>query len=524
VDYLAPEVLLAVLTAAVGIYVLLPEHRRLRFQLRMHLLDWVVLISSVAMVHYILFLPVVESLGLAFDLGPWRWGFTPALASYAILGGAVAFVAVRTGRSRLARRRIGAFGRLMDELRYEDRYAELFFVLEGSLSDLRKAYHGDYLLVKLRRRWSPTDSEVYLSALRGESPSPPPAFVRKLARILPSYEATADQARDVVRRLLLTESFAERVATTKPYVGLTVLNQPFVERSDFQDLWFRALLDDTRSVLYFEISNNDNLSGLHRYYIRPENKIISFFFGDCEVAEHMAVYRSFGNYAQQDLDRRWAESTDRYNQPFGGFAEEEASKSALYASLRLFDIMVSESFYQGIRWHMWLYYLPGLADRILRNMDPVPQVDLTLEWPTPYHFFLYEAVSMLRHWVEIVEAAPKEQENAVLSAVDVRHDNANIPKSAALALGSIIGKVLEDSRLNWRFKEYLFEIGLRSARDLLEKGIRPEYGRLLLLSLARSGVRSKNERTYLELADRAFEGADHVLRFRLEDEWRPLVS
>lgn len=253
-DTLAPEVLLAVLTAAVGIYVLLPEHRRLHLKLRMHRLDWVMLISSFLLVHYILFFPVLESVGLTVDLGNWRWGFTPALTSYLILGGAIAFVAVRTMRSKLSPSRIPALGRLLDELRYEERYSELFFVLEENLSGLAKAYQTNYWPVAIRRRLAPTVAEMHLSGLRQEEPLRlPPKSVRKLVGLLPTFSASQAGATDIVRRLMLSEEFAERVASTKPYLGVELLSQPFREREDFQDLWFQALLDNLRSVLYFEI-------------------------------------------------------------------------------------------------------------------------------------------------------------------------------------------------------------------------------------------------------------------------------
>lgn len=518
-DALAPEVLLAILGAAVTVYSLLPAGRRLQLHLRMRRLDWMVLLLSIVLVHYILFYPILAALGFALPLGPCRWGFTPALASYSVLLGAGLFVGTRAYFARLSRRRLPVFSRLLESLRFDGRYSELFVLLESNLEELGQAYGTDYPLARLRRRLAPTTGDLLLAAHKGENVSAPGRLRRWVAARLPTYVEAADQARDLVRRLLLSRELAERLASTRPYLALDLFGQPFRELDDFQDLWFAALLSNPNSVLHFEVQNNQNLASGSRYYIPNENRILRFCFGNAEVAKDRAVYRSFGEYILHDLQVRRGDPNDRYNRPMGNFRESECWGSGAFVSLRLFGIMVPEALHQGITWHMWLYYLPHIVDGILENLSPAESADPLAEWPTPYHFFLYEVVSMLRDWIEMAEEVPIDQENARLDEPRLFHDNASIPKSAVLALGTVMSKVLHSDRLSTRFKDYLFEMPLSTALDMVKANKRPEFGRLLLASVAQAGPHLRDDAAHRTVVADAFARQDHFLRFELKDDW-----
>src|SRR4051812_9835260 len=108
------EALLTLFGLVAAVYTLLPIERRLELGLRLHRLDWGILLAGILLVHYIFFFPILESLGLAPNLGPWRYGFTPPSASYLILVTSVALVVLRARKPRLSPNKIDQFRSLSE--------------------------------------------------------------------------------------------------------------------------------------------------------------------------------------------------------------------------------------------------------------------------------------------------------------------------------------------------------------------------------------------------------------------------
>jgi hypothetical protein len=120
---------------------------------------------------------------------------------------------------------------------------------------------------------------------------------------------------------------------------------------------------------------------------------------DAARAQELAIYKPFGDYGLRKLAGLRSEpAADRYNSPLGFYAERDKWACPLYAVIRFFDIMVLEALHQDIQWHMWLYYYPHFVKDILFNLAPHDSVELEREWPTPYHYLLYEIISNLCTW------------------------------------------------------------------------------------------------------------------------------
>ena len=119
--------LITILSLIVAVYALLPSERLLDLKIKFAWYDRLVVLSGVAVVHYILYLPALQELGWAFPLGPWRWGFTSELATYTIFGAVLAWGLVRLRFGHLDRRRAFAFGHLATKLLHERRYIGLRF-------------------------------------------------------------------------------------------------------------------------------------------------------------------------------------------------------------------------------------------------------------------------------------------------------------------------------------------------------------------------------------------------------------
>jgi len=489
------EGLLAVLALLVGIYAVIPSERRLDLRLRLTRFDWATLFGALLVVHYIKFWPVLYAFGLAPDLGPWRWGFEAESASYTVLVGAGVLVWLRSRARRVGLSSIGTFRDLTERELFDGKLSDLLFLFEGHLEALFRVYRVDYVLPRLQRRLDPPMFHFLVD--QANAPTQPTrmraawsALKRRVAAVLPAYEEERGLAEDVVRRVLLAEPFVAYIARARPYFALRVLQQEGRERNDFVDLYLRALLADPTSVLYFEVRHNDAYKGgMYRFQIDPRNRLLHFLLDDAQVAQGLGVYKPLGDATQEYLDELHAKpSADPLIEPTRDY-EEQRWKWRPYATIRFFDLMVREALYQGVEWHMWLYYLESIARRMIRNLAAVqPNVDLSREFPTPYHYLLYEIVDALRDWIRAAEDVPEDQANVVLENEHADHENGNIPKSAILALGMTMRHVIEAATLSVPFKAYLLEMLLRAYFEMLSLPRMAPYARVLKNTLIKGGV------------------------------------
>jgi hypothetical protein len=485
--------LLTLLGLLVAAYAVLPSERRLDLKLRLTTLDWVVAGAALILIHCIQFYPTLLRLRLVPRLGPWPWGLTSENASYLIVLVAAGFISVRSGLAKVRPSTISSLRDLLERLLFEERFSEVLFLLARHLPALLRVYHQDYTLPRLRKRLMP---EPWLLLPRSTSRSD--RLRALVGRLVPSYEDSQSTAADIVRRLLLYEPFVSYLAKARPYLALSVFDHAFLELEEFLNLYLRALLMDTTSILFHEIKNNQNLSRRHRYHIPPENKLLHYLLADARVAEKLAVWKPLGDFAVEFLDKQFQiRIADQYNLPLGTYYEDGRWKCPLHVFVRFFDAMVLEALYQGITWHMWLYYFPPIVERIVRNLNPdTSTVDLSDEWPTPYHYLLYELFSAMIDWIEAAGDVPPDQENVVLKYETVDHENENVPKSAIIALGDCLRHVMPASNLDGRFKAYLLTVVLRSYFDLVQNPAMRPLSRVLRDVIVQGGRGHKDAKEY----------------------------
>ncbi len=478
---MSPEALLAVLVLAVAVYTVLPVERRLDLRLRIGPLDWAILAIAFFLIHYIKYYPVLDSLGIAPHLGPWRWGFDPELASYLIITVTFTLVWIHSRSTRLTHRKLPLLQFLAERLILERKFSDLFFLLER-----------------------------HLGALKQFTARQPSGEAKRVGSL---------EAHNILRRVLLSDDVAREMARSRPDLGLMVLELDLWERWEFLNLFGRALLGDSSSLLYFELRQNQNLLRGNRYYIPPENRLIYSLLHDAHRAHDLGIYKPFGDFALSELRRLGiSPESDHHNFPLGDYCERDRWTCPVHAVIRFFDIMVLEALHQNVLWHMWLYYFPSITEQIVKNLQPHAEVDLDGEWPTPYHYLLYDIVKTLCNWVEELEEVPSSQENVVLENTDVRHQNNNIPKSAILALGQCFRKLLLSKKLEQGFKGYLVEIPLGLVKELRQKE-RQDYADVLAKSVAQAGWSKLAEGTdyFCELAA-SLRCTDPILRLDLQDD------
>jgi len=518
---MSAEGLLTLFGLVLTVYTVVSPERRLEMRIRLGLFDWLLIGACLAAVHYILLFPVLDSLGLAPALGPWRYGFTPETASYTIIAGTTTIVWLRATMRPIPLRRIPALRELLERLLEQRRFAEVTYVLQRHLNRLQRAVSGDLVSVKLRKALCPSPVDLFLEAHREEQATPwyRNKVTRAFARMLPTHERPQIAATDLMRRLLAHEPFVADMASVDPYFGLGIVRAGLDPYKDFQALWIAALLNDRHSVLYYEIQDNQVSDGAHRYRLLPSNRLLSFYFSDPHVAEKEAIYKPCGDFVHSYLDQLLRDKeNDPYNQPLDDFYETGRWRDPVHAVLRMFDFMIPESMHAGIAWHMWLFYLPSFVDKCERNLQVASTIDEGKEWPTPYHYFLYEAVSCLRNWYDESEELEANNPNRGVGVVDLSLDVANITKSAALALGEVCATIFGSYKLLPKFKAYILEVALRDFNHVSPRQPLSDKQRLLLASISNGGGRYVSDRAaHRERVRSILADVDPLLRCGVEE-------
>lgn len=521
------ELLITVMTLVAAIYAVVPRERQLDLLLRIGFFDWVVVIMTSFFVFYLEFNDFCSARGWVLSR-PWPQGMTPQNTIYLVLLVAVAILIFRLRFKRLSKGKIGRFRELIEQLYWDESYGELFVVLQNNLAQLFRIAKSDSVLSRLRDYLRRTTGDLTVAEISQllnatgdhDVPAPQknrrhsPEFVRRLAakllELVPEHNEAQGTAREVIGAILLSPKLVRALVRTRPYFGLDIIRQwtYSYERYDFLSIYLSELVRDTTSIFYQEIANNANLLSGYRYRIPESNRALHFLLSDVKFAHDNSVYKPIGDYALSYLNELARDpANDPYNRAMESVPDPGASESPLHATVRFFDIMLEEALHQGHEWHMWLYYLPLIVEKVVRNyrlVDPLASPDD--EFPIRYSFLLYEIFSAMRNWVKSLEDVPLDQPNVVLISTRADHENGNIPKSAMLALCACARHVLQSDNLTVRFKNYLVDIVFWLYFDLRSKPKLHDYATVLGRAISQGGTyRPRDDRKYQSALIAAFE-------------------
>jgi hypothetical protein len=319
------EGLLAFVGVLIGAFTVLPSDRRLDLRLRMGWGDIGLLVLAILLVHLIYFQPVVFALGWS-GFGPWRWGFSPESATYAIALATTLVVGLHSQLTPLPRRKMKAARALMESLLHEGRVSEVVALLERHYESIHQAAFEKSIWKRLQERVSPPPpfriNVTWQKEGGGElmpsfTAENPPALARSyrakkwIAERIPVGEQAEEEAQILVRRLYHSQVFVKGLAKSRPYFALDLLEAESRDRYALQDLLFRELLLDPASILYYEVGNNQNISSGGRYWLDSSNRLLSFYLVDAEVAHEMGVYKPLGDWALDNLDERFSNGFDK---------------------------------------------------------------------------------------------------------------------------------------------------------------------------------------------------------------------
>lgn len=512
-----PSGIFTILGLAVAVYALIPREKRLDLGLRISTSDWLVIGSTLFVVHYIIYFPILEEIGLVFDLGPWRYGFNEKNTIYLIFLGLGAFIIFRAKTAKFKRSNIGSVNELFEELLLEKKYGELALLTEKHIREILKIKNSNsfrnQLAIKTR---PPSYCDIHLGNKKlGYLDKKFPRLLQWISERLGKEDVAPEMATNIIRRLIHNYGFVRHLSISRPYLGITIIEIDSGFKEDFLKNFFYNLLEHEGSVYYYELEHTQNITSNNRYYLSKTNRLLYYLFNDIKVSQDLAIYKPVGDKVCEVIDYD-IKLSDRYNEPLGTYYESQRFRCPIDSSVHFFEIMIIESMHQGIRWHMWLYYFPTFVRKILLKLNPSSDVDLYSEWPTPFHYILYHIVSIMLDWLDEYSYV-EDKSQLRMQDEALRHDNGSIPKSTALALGNIVFMIVSSPTVSSRFKTYILEIVFRFLRDKSHDDEQAPLIRVLMHSILKNGFHNKVDCEYLETFHECYHEVDHVIRFELEE-------
>lgn len=490
---------LTIIGLAVAVYTVLPQERQKELVLRVRALDKLIIGGVFAAVHILLYF---EYLRPYIGLPEWKRttfgeaGLFPQDLSYLLVLLASFVLGWRLMHFRLRAGNLRAFGAFVNEAIARKEFPALATILEEQLDRLVQISERHYFVARIRRMFEPDE---FLDFIEKRKRFSFPPWLKWVANILPDSETNKGLADQAIRVALSNKSFVHWCSENRPYLVLPVLQLGRLTGEAFVDLFFQVQLGDPTSILYAELKNNQNLSSSHRYEFPSGNRLLFHTVGQPKEAERVQIWRPIGEKMILVLSElRKRPEADDYNLPLEDYADTGRWESPLSMGILFFDLMVSEAIYKGIQWHMWLYYMTHVTDRICANFAPHASADPTREFPTKYSYVLYEISSVLRDWISIVDELPVDQPNSILRSTLPDNENGNPIKSSMIAFAQHVHSVLMCQRIPERFKSDLAEQAFNKYIDLLKLRRGPQYAEAFLNVLLLGGTyERKEDPTYL---------------------------
>jgi hypothetical protein len=454
---------------------------------------------------------------------PSQWAFVVVLAWLII-------AVVTMLRSSLPWSGLPALSALVEDLAYERRWSELLPLVEPALQTLHKAASRKLPIMRLHDFVEGLDDsratiEKMLDRLRSGEPDHPSWYepylrrpkkiAAKFARFMPAGEKIERAAKEVVRVVYLNPNLLEYIAEYRPEFGVAMLKYDARTVHDFFGPFMTALIRSPQSLLYAEVQQNQNLA--YQGYAYPEhNRLLHFLFSPCKNAERLAAYKPLGDYFIAKVRPQEVDYVRYLNGPADMYSNDECWRDSSFVIVQFFDLMVTAAVWEGIRWHMWLYYYPHFMESLVSIYDSAdPDLDESAEFPTRASYLIYEIVQNLLGWISVVTSLPDSSPHKTMKQADTNHENDNIPKSAALALGTCLSHLLTAENVQARVRSSVHDNVMSKLRDLQGPGS-ADIRTVLISSIIRRGPLGPSL-AYGRRLKAYFENTDHVVRFELPD-------
>jgi hypothetical protein len=359
----------------------------------------------------------------------------------------------------------------------------------------------------------PTSLQKLVGAIAGV----PRRLKRQYGLLLPERAWARSAATAVLNALLRSPRVVAFISEYRPRFGAQLLLFRSHSVTDFADDFLDWQICHRESSLYTEVRNLDGPRDV-AYPLYEDSPVLQALFADSEVARRLAPYQPIGERiiallkpangadypAQLNMphDRDW-DDHGRWNDP-------------LFVGIRFFDVMVRAAVRDGVEWHMWLYYMTHIAESVENNYDE-SQGDQDREFPTRAGALLSDMVEVVSDWIALANRVPEGSPHRIPDNDRVDAENGNIPKSAAIALGQCLNKLLLSDRISSRVKSAFVRTAISAIEDLPRDP--PESGRLrrvTIASVATGGGLSREAEYRERLAD-IVETVDRFMLAGLDD-------
>jgi hypothetical protein len=479
--------LLTILGVLAAVWALISPTGRLRLRFCATAWDWCIGGLVFFLIHYLVFAPVLQSFGLYYSLGEWKWGLDSGSAVYLLLLMTAFYFFWRTRFPTLARGRVKVFLELVENLHLTNRYDELVLLVEPQLPTLISLARRQSLLVRLIDRLDrPHNDLAFLaSRLLGEEPQARSKWRKRLSSLLQSVKSwslaraeACTQAQEILLTLVTSPKLTSHLAAAHPHFCLKLLETGEAARSDFIEHYVDALLNVPGSRLYIELKNNQNLNVGSRLGLPAHNRLLRFFFADAAAALKHGIEGAIGEAICRRLDED--------------------------------KMLVHEGIHQGLQDHMWLHYFGHFTEKILKQMPGTVDEDTYQEWPTPFHYLLYRLIDIATDWAEQCSWV-NDSEIPEKTRITIGFDRHYISKQATKALGLMLEDVIESDKLSTSFKTYLLEVAVRThirlQRDANLADVASAFTKFVI-----SGSGIPTEVSYRVELRKVFRRIDHVMR------------
>lgn len=489
----------------IAAYSLLKKHEKLLIKIRLSVFDKFLLIIFTIIIFFgILISDYFRDFTKEINLFnfPFKISFLISTSAYLVLFSLIVYIGIKIRINPLKRKKLKLFQELVEELLHKKDYSVLIEILNAEYKRLIKFENKMSLFNSIKQRLlsffqiqekiillpgeikrikeilEETENEVGPEEEKKPKPKKIKLFFNKLLIKAKHYlgrfirifykkvrDKNQELARYLLNLLLTNRDFISKLIEFRPELGLKILEHEFSYFYDYADIYFYELVKNNRSILYYEIKNNQNISTKHRYSLKEENVLLNFLFRDCKIARKLEVIRGFGNFINDYLDDLNKQENDPYNDGYENF-DETKWNSPIFVGIRFFDIMISEAMHQGIEWEYPIFYFRIFTEKILKNFKVIEEVwKEPHEWNSRYTYLLYEIVSTLEDlvfWIKHSEFSyPIE-----LKKDDHDLEGGNVVKSSIIYLIEILDLIAASENVPDRFKHYLVDIVLRLLFEL----------------------------------------------------------
>ena len=532
---------LTFLALVVAIYALIPEVTRLRIKFGF-CIQILVAISAFLLVLYFEFFsvlgrpcltaiePICERIVFTDNSS-----FTPPQAAFVtvLFWLAAALTIYKFSSWPRASSSLPIMSQIIDNLIYEQRFAEAIKLIEPYIPIINKAVNRKLPLQRLHDYFAAmkgvqTTKNVTLRLENGDDVDLDSDFWRwvgELSRLIPAPFKAQYAADDIASALFQTDTFRDYIVKNKPYfaVPLFQLDTQF-ERNKFFDAYFGELITHNNSILYKEVQHF-----AENGYISENNRLLSFLFDDARNALELKVWKPIGDklldFLKQDTSSNFILDLNKSENKISS----EHRPHPVDTGILFFDLMITSAAKQGIQYHMWLFYLVLIVEKLEQTYDTSDiSVNTSDEFPTHCTKLIYDVLEILCGWVrlasELPDESPHRQFSQFPSISDVERQlwdydseiSVNIPLSAARAIGSVMYSIMTSDRIGGKFKAYLYWTVLDTIKRIRNTGEDGRLRKFMINTILFRGVGEKNV-PYGQQLIKYFNEIDHDLQRSVDD-------